>query len=673
MAGFAAQRGLSGGISMRFQGFAGLLFSAASAMAQADLPLADFDGPDYAGWTPRGAAFGAKPAAGTLPNQQVVSGFEGAGLVNSYLGGDAPTGALESPVFTLQRDYLNFLVGGGSHDGTRVELIVEGQVELMATGIESERLFWTTWNIKRWAGKQARVRLIDESSTGWGHILADGFSQGNAAKAFQEPRRPQFHFTAAKGWLNDPNGLVYYDGEYHLFYQHNPYGLPWGNMTWGHAVSPDLIHWEHLPLAITPDNEKCTAYSGSAVVDWNNTAGLQKGPEKTLVILWTSFGCGQRLAYSNDRGRTWTKMDGAVIPQEGEARDPKVFWHGKSKKWVMAIWTDQRGNGISFYTSPNLKDWTWTSIATGYFECPNIWEAPVDGNPRNTKWVLYGADGKYTIGDFNGTKWTAEAGPFAGDYGKHSYASQIFADIPAADGRTLNITWMRADDGFFKDSPFNQQMGIPVALELRTTSAGLRLARTPVKEIEVLRVNTAAWKDLTLSPGVPSPLAALSGELFDISAVVEPGTATEFGFQVGSAVIAYRPGAKTLSVLGNTAPMGPVGGRIKIRALLDRHTLEVFGNDGEVQMSFKFDPGLSSLEAYAAGGNAKVVAMEVHRLRGAWDPGDLAEAWQKAKNPVALVGREKARAPSLSGHLSRWVARKIDALGRSIAGMKIAP
>ena len=653
---------------MRFQGFAIVLLSAVSAMAQADILLADFDGADYAGWTATGSAFGTKPANGTLGNQQPVSGFEGTGLVNSFLGGDAPTGALESPIFTIQREYLNFMVGGGAHNETRVELVVEGKAVLTATGIETERLFWVTWNLKPWAGKQARVRLIDELSTGWGHILADQFSQGNTAKAFQEARRPQFHFSAPKGWLNDPNGLVYYDGEYHLFYQHNPYGLPWGNMTWGHAVSPDLIHWEHLPLTITPDGA-CGAYSGSAVVDWNNTAGFQKGGEKTLIILWTSFGCGQRLAYSNDRGRTWTKWEGnPVIPQEGEARDPKVFWHEKTKKWVMAVWTNERGNGISFYSSPNLKQWTWMSIATGYFECPNIWETKVDGKADQTKWILYGAEGKYTIGNFDGTKWTAEAGPFVGDYGKHSYASQIYSDIPAADGRTINITWMRSDDGFYKDAPFNQQMGIPVSLNLRTTSAGLRLARVPVKEIADLRVHSDTWKDLTLTAGGANPLATQSGELFDISAEFEPGTATEFGLKVGSAVIAYKPSTKILSALGNTAAMGPVGGRVSIRALLDRHTLEVFGNEGEVEMSFKFDPGLTSLEAYAVGGNVKVVSMAVHRLRGAWDPKDLAAAWEKAKNPVAITGPEKSRSRSLSVSLSRWMAARVDALGRSLQG-----
>ena len=167
------------------------------------------------------------------------------------------------------------------------------------------------------------------------------FSQ--AKEVYNELYRPQFHFTPEKNWHNDPNGLVYYDGEYHMFYQYNPKGNEWGYMHWGHAVSKDLIYWEHLPVALYPDDnsedkEFCTAFSGSAIVDENNILGKQNGDIKTLVAFYTSQKCGQRIAFSTDKGRTWEKFSGnPVIPfdEKDDARDPKVIWHDESKKWVI--------------------------------------------------------------------------------------------------------------------------------------------------------------------------------------------------------------------------------------------------------------------------------------------------------------------------------------------------
>ena len=187
-------------------------------------------------------------------------------------------------------------------------------------------------------------------------------------KYYSEKYRPQYHFTPEKNWMNDPNGLVYYGGEYHLFYQYNPFGKEWGYMHWGHAVSKDLVRWEHLPIAITPDEDSkdknhATAFSGCAVVDQNNTAGLQVGDEKTLLIFYTSFECGQRLAYSNDKGRTWKKYSkNPLIPfEKDDARDPKVFFHQPSGNWVMALYRrpegDEKKQGISIYTSKNLINW----------------------------------------------------------------------------------------------------------------------------------------------------------------------------------------------------------------------------------------------------------------------------------------------------------------------------
>ncbi len=190
---------------------------------------------------------------------------------------------------------------------------------------------------------------------------------------YNESYRPQFHFTPEKNWQNDPNGLVYYNGEYHLFYQHNPKGNDWGYMHWGHAVSNDMLHWEHLPIALYPDNSSedkvdCTAYSGSAIVDEHNLLGKQKGQEKTMVAFYTSQNCGQRIAFSTDSGRNWEKYEGNPViayDENDDARDPKVLWHAESKKWVMVLYrkstADDKSKGIAFYSSENLTDWKWES------------------------------------------------------------------------------------------------------------------------------------------------------------------------------------------------------------------------------------------------------------------------------------------------------------------------
>jgi sucrose-6-phosphate hydrolase SacC (GH32 family) len=253
---------------------------------------------------------------------------------------------------------------------------------------------------------------------------------------YNEKYRPQFHFTPRKFWTNDPNGLVYYKGEYHMFFQHNPFGINWGNMTWGHAVSKDLIHWRQLRNAIEPD-ELGTIYSGSAVVDWNNTAGFQTGKERVLVAFYTSAGkhapvrrpYTQSIAYSNDRGRTWAKYKNNPVVEHirGSNRDPKVIWYEPTKTWITALYLD--GDDFTLLSSKNLKQWTRlhdVKLAESG-ECPDFFELPVDGNSENTRWVFWGADGTYLLGSFDGHKFTPESGPLESRVGNH-YAAQTYSD-----------------------------------------------------------------------------------------------------------------------------------------------------------------------------------------------------------------------------------------------------
>src|SRR5690606_27387661 len=322
----------------------------------------------------------------------------------------------------------------------------------------------------------------------------------------------QFHFTPEKNWHNDPNGLVYYDGEYHLFYQYNPKGNEWGYMHWGHAVSTDLVHWEHLPVALFPDEnsedkENCTAFSGSAIVDHKNLLNKQQGDEKTLVAFYTSQNCGQRIAYSTDRGRTWEKFEGnPIIPydEKDDARDPKVLWYEPAQSYVMVIYRktseDDNTKGISFYTSKNLTDWEYKNHIYGFYECPDLVPMQVTNRPEETKWVLFDGDGSYIIGNFDGETFSPETAKMKSDFGKNYYATQTWSNIPEEDGRVIQIAWMRG--GNFPDMPFNGQMSFPSELSLTKFDFGYKVTRKPVSEIELLHGKQYSWENKKLIPGI---------------------------------------------------------------------------------------------------------------------------------------------------------------------------
>lgn len=443
---------------------------------------------------------------------------------------------------------------------------------------------------------------------------------------YQEKYRPQFHFTAEKNWLNDPNGLMYYKGEYHLFFQHNPSGIDWGNMTWGHAISPDMIHWKQLPHAIEPD-ELGTIFSGSGVVDWNNTTGFQTGDEAVMVCIYTSAGdhapekppFTQSIAYSNDRGRTWVKYEGNPVLGHivGHNRDPKVFWHEPTGKWIITLFLD--GNDFVIFSSSNLKEWDRICDLnlSNTSECPDMFELPVDGDPDNKKWVFWGANGNHYIGTFDGTIFEPESGLLPSDFGTNFYAAQTWSDIPESDGRRIQIAWMAG--GKYPDMPFNQQMSFPCVLTLRTTPEGIRLFREPIAEIENIHEKECSWNNQALKPG-ENILSDISGDLFHICADIELGDASEVGFVLRGEKVQYKVADKQLSCFGKSVELKPIEGKIKLEILLDRSSLEVYGNDGLISMSSCFLPDEDNMELgiYADGGNANAVSLKAYKLNSAW-------------------------------------------------------
>ncbi len=478
------------------------------------------------------------------------------------------------------------------------------------------------------------MRILPFSVAVW---LVSMVAAAGQSKPYDELNRPQFHFTAAKNWLNDPNGLVFYKGEYHLFFQHNPTGIGWGNMTWGHAVSHDLVHWRQLEHAILPD-KLGTIFSGSAVVDVDNTAGFQRGNEKTLVTLYTAAGgtspeskgqpFTQCLAYSTDRGRTWTKYDknpvlGHIVK---ENRDPKVAWHAPSRRWIMALYKD--GNDFALFSSPDLKAWEHLQDITmpGRSECPDFFEMAVDGDEKNTRWVLTAADGYYMVGRFDGRRFTPQVGPLQADWGGNYYAVQTYYVEPASsrsastapDSRRIQIAWMRG--GTYPQMPFNQQMSFPCELKLQTFPEGPRLTRMPVKEIQSLRDQTHTWSRVTVKPGITDLLSEVSGDLLDIDLELAAAEASLVALDIRGASIQYLPAKRMLTCLGKAAEVPEGNKALRLRVLVDRTSIEVFANDGRLVMTSCFLPERDrpSLGIHTEGGPASITSLVVHRLRSAW-------------------------------------------------------
>jgi sucrose-6-phosphate hydrolase SacC (GH32 family) len=607
------------------------------ALAAIDPPaivIADFESADYAGWIVTGTAFGAGPADATLPNQNIVDGFQGR-YVSSYHGTDSSQGTLTSPRFAIERDAITMLVGGGNHpNATCANLIVEGKVVRTMTGSNSEHLLASTWDTRDLRGKQAQIQIVDGESGGWGHIIVDQIVQTDhpavppivTSPAYHETYRPQFHFTSKTNWINDPNGCVFHDGEYHLFFQHNPSGNEWGNMTWGHAVSPDLIHWTQIADALKPDGLG-TMFSGSAVVDTKNTSGFGKGGQPPLVAMYTAAGgtnaeskgkpFTQCIAYSNDKGRTWTKY--AKNPVIGhivhENRDPKLIWHEPTQRWIVALYLD--GDRFALFASSDLKEWTKLQELSipGTSECPDFFPLPLDGDASKSKWVLTAADAGYLVGDFDGKMFVTDGKTSRIEAGRNNYAVQTFSDVP--DGRRIQIGWLR--DGKFPHMPFKGQMSFPATLELRTTPEGPRLFRNPIREIESIQDQPKTWSNVELKTG-ENPLADLKGDLFRIKTVIRPDQAKSVGFVIRGQRVEYNVGDRKLSALGD-AQVDLIDGKLMLEILVDRTTIETFANDGIRAFSSCFLPtdyDKPSLAIFSDGGTATIESLTVWPLKSAW-------------------------------------------------------
>ncbi len=515
------------------------------------------------------------------------------------------------------------------------------------------------------------VSLVMLSSVPMGTDAQTATAQrANAARTSAprtEPYRPQYHFTPDRNWMNDPNGMVYYDGEWHLFYQYNPFGEKWGHMSWGHSVSRDLVRWETLPLAL-PESDGIMIFSGSAVVDWKNTSGFGVGGKPPMVAIYTGHREGrqdQRIAYSTDRGRTWTKYAGNPVLdlQKADFRDPKVFWHAASSRWIMtvALSTEKK---LRFYASTNLKAWTMVGefgpagATDGLWECPDLFELPIEGG--GSKWVLIvninpggpagGSGSQYFTGSFDGKTFKADAdvkGTRWADYGADFYAGVSWGDIPAADGRRVWLGWMSNWQyaGDVPTTPWRSEMSVPRTLSLRKTPNGLRLIQQPVQELNALRTlpertftggtirASNAWlathKDLPPLLDVTMQFAVTTASTpFTITIATAPGEQTDITINPATQQLTFdrtRSGKSDFFkgfAAKHTAPLRIGRDGVQLRLLLDASSLEVFAQNGETVLTeLIFPTGASrtlAVSESSAAGTASaarlVTSIRIHPL-----------------------------------------------------------
>ena len=437
---------------------------------------------------------------------------------------------------------------------------------------------------------------------------------------YDEPYRGQVHFTAPMGWLNDANGMWFDGGLYHLSYQAFPYAIDEGPKHWGHASSADLVHWTHWPIMLDPDvNVPGDAWSGSTVVDTDNTSNFKNGDGPVLVTLYTCTKQGTCVAFSNDHGITWQAYDKNPIAMGGptpDTRDPHVFWHEPTKKWVSALYE----NGVTFYTSSDLKAWNKVSNIDFGFECPDIYELPIDGVAANSKWVLQDAAGSYLLGKFDGTKFTPDSLTIRKmDMSSVFYASQTFYRRTFPGDRVVQMPWLRGMMG--ATAPFNQAIGFPVQVQLKTFPDGVRVARTPISEIEKLYTDSKSFAAQVVPSGT-NPFAALKSKVFDLELDFDLSKTTATTVTVKLADLSFALDLEKNELFGAT--VSPMAGHIKLRVLRDWGQYEVFANEGQVVFTgvHPFTPTDESLSV-TGNDNVGLASAAFHQLGRAW-PGKAA-------------------------------------------------
>jgi fructan beta-fructosidase len=694
-----------------------ILLTTSTAIADSQLLFenSDFEKGTLQNWTAEGDAMTTQPTKG----DQMAARKRGSNMIqgNYWLGtaeafnektgqpgarlGNAPTGRISSVEFTINQPYITFKIAGGEDSTTLgVNLIVEGKELMGSANIKfSESLVPMSFDVRKMVGKKAKILIYDNKDNNRGFISADDFRGSDTAVGtvftpipkvtlkdewstfpqykrvgYNQSLRPQFHFSSRIGWLNDPNGMVYYDGEWHMYFQHYAKGNASGAKSWGSAVSPDLVHWEQLPHAINPyanvkfpQGNNHAIWSGSAVVDELNALGKQKGDIKTLYGIYTATHAGedkkaaffQGAIYSTDRGRTWTKInDGKPVidhqvGRSGGQRDPRIFYYPQGKYYVVIMMVGGKDRAVRLWKSTDLMNWEiMGDIPNKAAECIDMYTVAVDGDKNNMKWIIADAGTNYEIGSFDGTKWTGSGQKDKNgralkfDFGDSYYAAQVFNQGPQ--GRVVHVGWLRSKKTGFRPfleagMPFTQQMSIPAEITLKTTPGGIRMYRNPVKEIAKLYTKTDLFESLSPKEA-NTKLASLNPELIDMTIEFTPqgnlsldirglkvnydDTKKEFTYNNSvrvegeKAAILALPAARQRKYRDTglrTIPAPTINGKIKLRVLVDRASLELFVNDGQAAASFVAVPDAKNRNInIQADSKLKINSIVVNELGSSW-------------------------------------------------------
>jgi levanase/fructan beta-fructosidase len=449
---------------------------------------------------------------------------------------------------------------------------------------------------------------------------------------YSEDYRGQYHFSPKSEWMNDINALIYLDGTYHMIYQ-------WGDAIrhGGYATSPDLLHWTDQGVALIPQDtflpedavrnvSGSQVYSGSGVLVSGETAEKITGSTKeAMVAIYTGTESGTCLAWSNDGGKSWHDYKAnpvAHVTDGADPRDPCVFYHEPTEKWILALYE----NGTTFYGSDDLIKWEFLSNLDFGYECPDVFELPLDGDENNMKWVLQDANGTYLVGHFDGKKFESEQDELIMDVGPDFYAAQTFFRPNFPSDKLIQLAWQDHWNGGIGETPWERNATLPVEVTLVTYDGIMRVARTPIEALSTLHESTEEWSDETIPcscEGGDDLLAGIESKKFDLTVEFDlnGATAGEIGVRVANKYIKYDIDDQTL--LGHSLKPD-ADNKVKLRILVDWGQLEVFANDGVYSYSeqFAFTPDDSSLELFANGGEAKLVSMEFHEMARTW-PGKL--------------------------------------------------
>ena len=555
-----------------------------------------------------------------------------------------------------------------SNDDATVNVLVDGKLDktIYVRLAKSKVDYSVPFDLEQYKGHDVVLNVITPQSRAsireakddvcWKNIsLSDTFDTTN-----REKFRPLYHHTPLYGWMNDPNGMFYKDGEWHLYYQANPYGSKWQNMTWGHSSSKDLINWEHHPLAIEP-NGLGSVFSGSSVIDHNNTAGFGKD---AVVALYTSAGASQiqSMAHSNDNGMTFEIYPGnPVITLESEARDPNMFWDEENGQWVLTL-AHALDHEMLFFTSPDLKNWTLQSAfgkgiacQDGVWECPDLFRLPVDGSDEE-KWMLIcninpggpfgGSATQYFVGDFDGKTFKADTDANGivptkwMDYGKDHYATVSFSDAPN-DRRTV-VGWM-SNWQYAAEVPTMQYRSantLPREVGLfRAADGQVYASSAPSPELLNLRGKVVAKSGKTSvgSKGKNFKLPVENEGVCEIVLDVTPAKSGSIDITLSNpqgekVVMTYNAADHTMAFdrtqsgivdfsqdfpAVTVSPTFETNGEVSLRIFVDRSSIELFGNDGRFVMTnlvFPENP-YTTLSVSSKGGNGKIDNLKVYSLK----------------------------------------------------------